>query len=279
MAGETRAVWRPKYFFWISFAATCLVAVVAAYLIARLPAPTGMERRNDVTISDLLATLVTLSGITVPIAIAYLSLRSKDLEISLADRAIHELRDSGLTVEGVRFSFLYLSDAATQDEPSDALVTICECLGMRDVDPASDKPFTKTAGDWLFGEEESSIYERYFHHGSDRETITWYAVTVGVSGIACFFMMYARYFGVEGSGIDGLEAFIIFFTFSINVITYSFLLKSLRCKDRIRRRGNHQIRLACRTAKSQILAVLATSEKLQQQMSADLRKAYEAIHR
>lgn len=163
MWSNARAVWAPKTFFSLSLVVSFALAIIAAFVIAHLPPPAAGTRQTSVTISDLLATLVTISGITVPITIAYLSLRSKDLEISLADRAIHELRDAGVTLEAVRFCFLYLSDTSTDGEPSDALVTVTECLGMRDVDPASDKPFTKTAGDWLFGEEEWSIYERYFH--------------------------------------------------------------------------------------------------------------------
>jgi len=116
-------------------------------------------------------------------------------------------------------------------------------------------------------------------HGSDREVIALYAGLVGVAGILCFVMMYARYFGASGEYVDAVEAFIIFIGFFLNVVTYWFLLKTLRCKDRIRRRGSHQIKLACRTAREQILSVLIISEQLQTAMNGELRRAYDAAKR
>jgi hypothetical protein len=276
-------VLKPQAMFWIhtgSALAVVAVCVLLFYLTKNTPVH---EERSTVRVSDLLSILIAVSGVTVPLSIAYLSIRSRDIQISLADKAAFCLRGFGINIADIRFAYLFLTDRINTGNgpgPSRALAVIIEVIGLRDGDEDQTVFLTPATRAWLLGEsEEHSIYQRYFEENDDRDVLVNYIWMVGISSAICFMDLYGRFFGMKGYGVDLFEIVLTSFTFFANITAYLFILKTIRFKDRVKKRASLSIVNACSTITGEVTASVQTAQKLKDTLSERLKIALEAANR
>jgi hypothetical protein len=255
---KSNFVYEPDRVFWIHVAACFFVAICAtlAFILFRLPS------NEPALFSNLLSTLITVSGVTAPLSIAYLTVRDRDLQISIADRATHLLRESGISIPALRLANLFLSEFGGSG-PSRALAVVTEF----------DRGLSKEGKEWLFGsDEDSSIYERYFAKNDDRDLIVRYVSAIGLLAILCFFAMYLGSFGLRHIALDCIEVFLVTLTAAANVAAYVFIVKTIKFKDRIKRRASDQIRNACDTIPGEVTNAIGTAKRLEGELTEELKR-------
>jgi hypothetical protein len=257
-------------------------AVLQHFFLNRLP---------SASVGDLLATALTISGISIPLVIAYLSLgRDHDLYRLVIEKIPHFLDQqkitkqggvkSGITSKDVRGAYNYLmgrssvrsGDSPTtrsSDSPTTNLIILYELIRF-DFAPVETTMSADAKGK-LLSPELCEIYDLYFEGKNDCLILRKYIWAIGIPAAACFLLLYARYFGADDWRIEIIEHFIISFTFFINAATYLFLLRIIHHRDKIHRESHRGTKLLCEAVPPEVEGAIRGEEELAQVMFSSVR--------
>ena len=228
----------------------------------------------SVRVSELLSVLIAISGITVPLLLAYLLIKEKDLQISISEKAIFYLNQNGIMLSSFRSAILTFSDPLSKDQPSDGLKSLHEFVGLGSHE--AGESLSENAQAWLLPEDKlRKCYNSYFSDGQERSALKICMLVVGTPAVFCFLDMYARYYGLNGWPLDIFEQFLILFTGIVNVSAYLIVLRIISLKGAIRRQANKEVKKVCSQVKAEIAAVVSNSEQLGRNLGAELKRETE----
>jgi hypothetical protein len=253
-----------------------LIACIIMYLLVlREPnwSITSLDAsRTSVGISDMLGNLVTISGLTVPLIIAYLLLKEKDLQNSIAEKAVFYLEQNGTNVSQFRAAYLFLTDPTQKSAATDCLKSLSEFVGLGTHE--GEEALSSAAQEWLLPPAKlQKNYNAYFATGADRKALELAIFWVGIPALLCLFDLYLRFYGVRGWALDLAEQFLIVTTVGANVVAYIMLLLVVRMKAEIRSQAGNEVKKVCKQVREEIAAALSRSDQLRSQTSADLTVA------
>lgn len=268
MAVELSTARRPGGRLSIYILATVLVALLACAILyfAVLQQPEGRPLalsgpKIDAAISDILATLVSISGITVPLIIAYLLVKEKELDFFFIERAVDFLEHHGWTLRACRAAYLTLSDATKPGKASEEfriLIEITNLTSEEELTSASQAALAQVIPDTVVLQQ----YLGCFSSSQDRDALKGCIWFIGLSAGYCFVDLYLRVFGFSGWLFDIVEQFGIVCTVGANVTAYVLMVSFVQMKNTIKRQSTGQVRRICRKVVEDMASASVISDNL-----------------
>lgn len=273
-----KAELRPLVRYWaaVGLLAATSITLAAFHYASTLP-PGGLvpvalgQQATGVKVSDLLSICISVSGVTVPILVAYMLLKAKDLQLAISERTELHLKQNGHSVGTYRSACLFLTDQTNTFKASELLECFDEFLSLGSHE--ADESLTLKAQQWLFPSKGmKEVYNGCFANGRDRRVTLRCIVVTGVCAIACFVDMYARFYGFVGVTLDTFEQVLVPMTGMINVLSYVVLVWLISKKADVREEAFRQAKLICAQISTEIEVAVNQSKQQERSMVADLKQ-------
>lgn len=205
------------------------------------------------TVGNILATLITVSGISIPCVVAYLtSVRHRELEEYVVERILAHLNSFQHTESVFTSAYAALSLDEEPPNPTESSAFFRECLlARRNADGcASLSPGAKK---WAMTEPWVPIFDRFFERRVDKKIAIAQAVAAGASASACFLLLMAGHnYLMDSFWFRRFEYFVIFYSFLTNSACYIYLTRFVYYRNEIKLRIQEAAEGNAKTIKNDI---------------------------
>lgn len=251
----------------------CLVAIGFAVHMAQLASIPKVEQvGGTVSLSDILVTLLTISGVTVPLIIGYMTLgKGGDCFCTVAEVIPFFLSERNYDVSTIKKTFLFWKDREDNKDGrvNSALLTLYEFTKMPNW--PSGEHISHRARMHLLTGNHKARYHFYFESGEDRHGLIRYAGAIGLSGILCFVGICAIYARLAGEAFTFTANCVIIFNFLANLFAYIYLAMLIRFKAEIRAAALTQAKTFCEEIENDVRAASKESEQKGQRATQGLQ--------
>jgi hypothetical protein len=256
-------------------ALSVLAGLAFALFMAKLAAQTPVRQvGGEVSLSDILVTLLTISGVTVPLVIGYMTLgKGGDCFCAVAEIIPFFLSEKNYDVSTVKQTFLFWKDKQDNSEGrvTSALLTLYQFTKMPNW-PSGEHIDWKAREHLLTGNHKER-YHFYFEHGEDRHGLVRYAFAIGFSAILCFAGICSIYMRMAGEAFTFAANWLLVFNFLANIATYAYLVMLIRFKAEIRMTAIEQAKSCCDEIENDVRAAKKESEERGARATIDLQNA------
>lgn len=269
------------------FSVLILVAVVVSIVVAISMAylasvPVLFQAGGYISLPDILITLLSTSGITVPLCIAYLTLgKGGDCFCIVAEHIRYYLAQNKHSPAVLQKTFLYWRDrelARTKGgKVTSALYTLYEFTRM-DSWPTGEH-IDEGARMQLLSEGMRRKYNFYFQTGEDRHGVMRYVWAVGASALFCFAFIFLIYCRSAGEVVTFCANCVWPFNFILNIATYVYLLRLIAFKADIKGMAIANAKSFCENIENDVLAATRESKATGQLTSQNIQRVVQMVRK
>ncbi|MGU3536925.1 hypothetical protein [Methylobacterium sp. A54F] len=284
MSEKISALSRPGGRFLVCLLITFAAAVLACgVMIYNLPVDSttgktaGLARlRSAAAISDILGTIITISGVTAPLVVAYLLVKEREMQSFFVEKITEFLSIKGCDLVKCRAAYLLLGDNQTTGEPSSDLKTLhflSNLLTDDEVGEGGREALKSIVVDKITRQK----YYACFSEDQDKDWLKKCVSAIGIFAVCCFVDLYLRVFIDFNYVGDLIELFVIIMTLGSNIAAYAMILDFITAKGAVKRQAGTIIREKCTRVAPEIFLALREGERIKDQLRADLKDMLEGI--
>jgi hypothetical protein len=255
-----------------------LGAVVAMYFFSAEPSPSA-NPGLAASVSDLLACLIAITGVTTPLLIAYSLQKEIDIRVDIAEIITRYYAERKISQGELGAAVVHLRDK--RGKVGEAGLRLLEvlglCLNAKDlVNELTQQfePFPKDAIEEIFGKDQEKKhhwFSFFFDNRCNRACAQFYVVVLALLALACFVDLHARVRGGMPTVLSGLEEALIWATFLVNFAMYLVIAFFAVREVSIRSVVVYKVRHFCRQAQGDMNEYLTDAKTLREEVQRDMR--------
>jgi hypothetical protein len=194
---------------------------------------------------DLLVTVITVSGITASVGIAYLSMgRNADVFSEIVDALPYFLEVEAITIADLRS--VALNNLGAPDIPTaeelDALAEFAKLKG------ASASAMPVDAKIRLIPKSLRSKYFRYFRNDRDQRTAQALVLFSGIPGVLCILALLNSYYRPPSNTVEIVENMLVITGVMTNLFAFFYFGLLSRARNTIQKSAGKRVRIICHSA-------------------------------
>jgi len=271
----------------VVFLVACLCITIAGAIVAIVLRQRfeDSETFSLVSLADLLVTVIAVSGVTVPLAIAYLTLgREADFFNTICSSLPYFLQEKKIRPENIATAVMYWKNEEQKGagDLKVSLLVVEEILLLRDADPPghflSERCRLHIVPDTL-----RNAYRRYFEEYKDRALLLKYITIVAVLGAVSFVSLYVLYVRIDNDGYASVfhifTNWLALVTASMNIMTYVYLMNVVRLKHQIKMQIDARMREICDEIRNDITVATTGSRSNEARLQKEIDRGIKESQR